>query len=211
MKELLVKQIMQVKDRLLKKNKSRKAIILVFFVLFSNSVLGEEGLNENIIRYLNSIENFSASFLQSDDQTIEEGKLFIGKTRARVEYNNPSKIVLILAEKKAMYYNYDLDEVEFFNPRNTSAWFFYEIFKNPLSLKGSEIIIEDSVIEVLKSGNHQDQNYKLKIIFENNPLLIRKIYLEFEDIKITVSMYDHKMGESFGRNFFRLIPPKTVN
>ena len=27
-----------------------------------------------------------------------------------------------------MYYNYDLDEDEFFNPKDTSAWFF-EILK----------------------------------------------------------------------------------
>ena len=28
-------------------------------------------------------------------------------------------------------YNYDLEEEEFFNPKNTSAWFFYDIFRNP--------------------------------------------------------------------------------
>ena len=49
------------------------------------------------------------------------------------------KILIILDENKAMYYNYDLDEDEFFNPKDTSAWFFFEIFKNPKIFLKSEI------------------------------------------------------------------------
>ena len=38
-----------------------------------------------------------------------------------------------------MYYNYELEEDEFFNPKNTNAWFFYDIFRNPHFFKDSSI------------------------------------------------------------------------
>ena len=50
---------------------------------------------------------------------------------------------------KAMYYDYELEEDEFFNPKNTNAWFFYDIFRNPyffedgkIKLKNNELILE---------------------------------------------------------------------
>ena len=36
----------------------------------------------------------------------------------------PNKILIILDEDKAMYYDYELEEDEFFDPKNTSSWFF---------------------------------------------------------------------------------------
>ena len=47
-----------------------------------------------------------------------------------MEYTKPSKILIILDEDKAMYYNYDLEEDEFFDPRKTSAWFIDDVFNN---------------------------------------------------------------------------------
>ena len=49
-----------------------------------------------------------------------------------------------------MYYNYDLEEDEFFNPKNTNAWFFYDIFRNPfffedgtpIKEKNNQLILE---------------------------------------------------------------------
>ena len=38
--------------------------------------------------------------------------------------------MIVLDQDRGMYYNYELDEDEFFNPKDTSAWFFFEIFKN---------------------------------------------------------------------------------
>ena len=70
----------------------------------------------------------------------------------RAEYLYPSKILIILDEDKAMYYNYELEEDEFFNPKQTNAWFFYDIFRNPyyfedskIMMKNNEIILEKEV------------------------------------------------------------------
>ena len=49
---------------------------------------------------------------------------YILEQRVRVEYDYPTKILIILDENKAMYYDYELNEDEFFDPKKTIAWFF---------------------------------------------------------------------------------------
>ena len=50
-----------------------------------------------------------------------------------------------------MYYNYDLDEDEFFDPRDTSAWFF-EIFNNLDFFVNSKISIDENNIIIKKEA-----------------------------------------------------------
>ena len=108
--------------------------ITIFFLLFFKSALGVDDKNR-VLNYLKSLKNFSASFIQNDGVSLSEGKVYIGEKRVRAEYLSPTKILIVLDNDKAMYYNYDLEEDEFFNPKNTNAWFFYDIFRNPYFLK----------------------------------------------------------------------------
>jgi hypothetical protein len=114
----------------LKKNKNLYYIILVIIFSFKNSLAADDNINQ-IIKYLSSINNFSVSFIQEDVDNISEGKISVGDQRIRVDYLSPSKIIIILSKNKGMYYNIELDEDEFFDTRDTSAWFFFEIFNNP--------------------------------------------------------------------------------
>ena len=63
------------------------------------------------------LNNFSASFLQNDGKNLSEGKVYIGQERVRAEYFSPNKIFIVLDENKAMYFNYELEEDEFFDPK----------------------------------------------------------------------------------------------
>ena len=194
---------------LLKKINKKKIVFVFLFVFISFKILAKEEKYNEVINYLYSIDNFSANFIQDDGQTIEEGKLFIGQKRTRVQYNNPSKILIILSKNKAMYYNIDLEEVEFFDPKNTYAWFFYEIFQNPDLLKNSRMKQKENFIMITKEGTHDDKEYNLEIYFEDNPLLIRKIILNVDNINLSISIFGHNLNESFERGFFKLIPPKN--
>ena len=115
---------MQVKDMCLKNN-NLFIWIFIFVFFFIKAVFADEKEINNIINYLGGLKLFSSSFIQDDGESISEGKIFIGLKRVRVEYKTPSKILIILEKDKAMYYNYDLDEDEFFNPKDTAAWFFF--------------------------------------------------------------------------------------
>ena len=79
---------------------------------------------------MQNIKSFSANFIQSDGQSIEEGMVYIGKDRIRIDYFNPSKITIVMAQNKAMYVNHELREVQYFNPQDSAAGVFINIFKN---------------------------------------------------------------------------------
>ena len=202
---------MLAKEMLLKKIRLLKFIVFFLPILLFKQTLGSEIKKQEIIQYLENLKFFSSSFIQQNDLSIEEGQLFIGEKRIRVEYSSPSKILIILDENKAMYYNYDLDEDEFFNPKDTSAWFFFEIFKNPNFFLKSKIQTKEKNTLIINKGSFDDENYELIISFEEDPMILRKIKLKIGDTEILLSIFNHKFEEEFENNFFKLINPKILN
>ncbi len=185
---------------------------IVVFLILSHKVDSNTNIKIKILDYLNSLQYFSASFIQNDNATLSEGKVYIGKKRVRVEYFSPSKILIVLDEDKAMYYNYELEEDEFFNPKNTNAWFFYDIFRNPYFFKDSKIVVKDKEIILKKIVfDNEETKYLINIYFENSPVLLRKIEVFANDTFLQISIFDHNYNEDFEKNFFKLINPKLLN
>ena len=197
---------MRVKDMYLKNN-NVFICIFIFIFFFIKAVFADEKEINNIINYLGDLKLFSSSFIQNDGGNISEGEIFIGLKRVRVEYKTPSKILIILEKDKAMYYNYDLDEDEFFNPKDTAAWFFFDIFNNPEFFYESTLIKEKNYIIIKKEENNEIGEYSLDVYFENNPLLIRKIALNYQDIQLVLSIFNHTYNKEYDKNFFKLINP----
>ena len=204
--ELFQRQIIQEKDMFLKKN---SFVIIVFFnlLILGNSVIAKDNLTNKAIDYLERLNFFSASFIQDDGLSISEGKFFIGMDRIRVEYDTPSKILIILDKDKAMYYNYELDEDEFFNPQNTSAWFFFDIFNNPDFFSDSVTNSADNYFVLKKEIINELGQHKIIVYFENNPFLIRKIEIISDEVMLNISVFNHNHNENFNKNFFKLINP----
>ena len=123
---------MRVKDMFLRNEQLIINFFIIIYFLFSSNAYSTSNDKIEVLNYLNSLKNFSANFIQNDGEVLSEGKVYIGTKRVRAEYLSPTKILVILDKEKAMYYNYELEEDEFFNPKNTNAWFFYDIFRNPL-------------------------------------------------------------------------------
>tara|TARA_A100001011_G_scaffold99627_1_gene105043 strand:- start:36589 stop:37191 length:603 start_codon:yes stop_codon:yes gene_type:complete len=192
--------------------KNKYIFLTLFFIFIIKSSLASERNNlTNVIDHLSNLNNFSVSFLQNNNQEISEGKISIGNKRVRVDYKTPTKILIILDKDKAMYYNYDLDEDEFFNPKETSAWFFFEIFNNLNFLLDSEIKTKEKNIILRKEGLANNEKYTLKIYLENKPILLRKVELILENEKMTLSFFDHNYNENFPLKFFKLINPTFFN
>ena len=165
-----------------------------------------------VLDNLNSLKNFSASFLQYDGENLSEGKVFIGEKRVRAEYLLPSKILIILDEDKGMYYNYDLEEDEFVNPKNTNAWFFYDIFRNPFFLGDSLMEVKNNEIILVKKGvDNEKRDFLLKVYFENKPLILRGIEVIINKEVIKLSIFNHNYNQEYDKDFFKLINPKLLN
>ena len=130
----------------------------------------------------------------------------------RAEYLFPSKILIVLAEDKAMYYNYELEEDEFFNPKNTNAWFFYDIFRNPYFFENSKITVKNEEVILQKSGvDDEETKYSINVYFENNPVILRKIEVFINDEFFQMSIFNHNYNMDFDKNFFKLINPKLLD
>ena len=193
----------------LKNNKYIIYLCIIIFLNFSYSV--DANTKIKILDYLNSLKYFSASFIQNDNETLSEGMVYIGEKRVRAEYLSPSKILIVLDEDKAMYYNYELEEDEFFNPKNTNAWFFYDIFRNPNFFEDSEIKLKNNEIILEKSGfNNQQTKYLISVYFENNPVILRKIEVYVNDEFLQISIFNHTFNENFDKDFFKLISPRLL-
>ena len=210
--ESFLKLIMLVKDKFLKKDKLiffLKIILLTFLtkILFANTT----DKKDILINYVQNIKNFSANFIQSDGQSIEEGIIYIGKDRIRVDYFNPSKITIVMDQDKAMYVNYDLGEVQYFNPQDSAAGVFINIFKNNLFLDGASIDIKNKNIFLKKEGEIDNEKFTLLILFEKNPNILRKIKLEYNDIYNSVMLSDHNFNAVFDKKFFTLANPFIIN
>ena len=187
-------------------------LFIIFFCLLSPNAYPKENDKDIILNYLNSLKNFSASFLQNDGINISEGKVFIGSKRVRAEYFLPTKILIILDKDKAMYYNYELEEEEFFNPKNTNAWFFYDIFRNKLFFENSFLKIKNNELILEKKGVDKDEKkFLIRLYFEENPLVLRNLEININDEILKLSIYNHKYYEEFDKDFFKLISPKFLN
>ncbi len=196
----------------LKNEKYIFSIIIIIFLLFSHKVYSTNNEKTKILTHLNKLKNFSASFIQTDSENLSEGKVFVGNKRVRAEYFSPTKILIILDENKAMYYNYELEEDEFFNPKNTNAWFFYDIFRNPLFFKDGTIEVKNNELILKKNGlDIEDREFQIKVYFEKSPLVLRAVELKIENEVLKLSVYNHNYNEEFDKNLFKLINPKYFN
>tara|TARA_S200000501_G_C20591861_1_gene641899 strand:- start:77 stop:673 length:597 start_codon:yes stop_codon:yes gene_type:complete len=196
----------------LKNKKVFFCFFIIIFFLFSFKVYSDPNDKTRIINYLDSLQNFSALFLQNDGESFSEGKVYIGERRVRAEYFSPVKILIILDENKAMYYNYELEEDEFFNPKNTNAWFFYEIFRNALFFEDAKIEFKGNELVIEKNGfDIENNSYFLKVYFENNPLVLRKIDVWINQEFLTLSIYNHNYNQEFNKDLFKLINPNFLN
>ena len=196
----------------LKNEKYLLNILIIVCCLFTFKAHSASEDKTEVLNYLSSLSDFSASFLQSDGESLSEGRVYIGKKRVRAEYFLPTKILIILAEDKAMYYDYELEEDEFFNPKNTNAWFFYEIFRNPIFFEDGKIEVKNNELILEKNGiDNEEKNFVIRVLFEKQPLVLRGIEVLINDNGLKLSIYNHNYNEIFDKNFFKLINPKYLN
>ena len=196
----------------LKNEKYLLFIVVIVFYFFASKAFSASEDKADALNYLSSLSDFSASFLQSDGENLSEGMVYIGKKRVRAEYFLQTKILIILDENKAMYYDYTLEEDEFFNPKNTNAWFFYDIFRNPHFFEDGKIAVKNNELLLEKKGiDNEEKNFVIRVLFEKQPLILRRIEVVINYDILKLSIYNHSYNEFFDKNFFKLINPNFLN
>ena len=66
---------------------------------FSQNI-NAENLYEKIFNYNDELKNSSANFIQTNTNYVQEGIIFFGGERIKIDYNKPEKLTIILSDKK---------------------------------------------------------------------------------------------------------------
>ena len=176
---------MQEKEVFLKnKNNILLVLKIIFFfliIILNNSIKANQNiglLKNEIEKYLSEINDFSSSFIQYSDNSFQEGNFFLKKNRLRVEYTSPSNIILIIKENKAMYYNVDLEEVEYFNPKKTAASIFFNFFYNKEFLNDANIELKKNNLYIFQKILINKKENTVTVLFEKSPIKLRKIEIK---------------------------------
>ena len=180
---------------------------LILNILSFQSFANEENYKKRVSDYLLDHKEFSSSFLQVQKDSISEGNLFIKNNRLRVEYFSPSNILFIMSPKKAMYFNKDLQEVEYFNPNKTTAKIFLDLFYNSEFIQNSKIIEGQQFFYLSKEIIIGKTINKVDVYFEDSPLKLRKIEVLNDSEKMIFTIINPNHNPELKNDMFSMAHP----
>ena len=194
----------------------KNKVAIFTYIIFSVSILtcflakaNEENKNYRlkISEYLSNNKEFASSFIQYNDDSFQEGEFFLKKNRLRIEYSAPTKIVFVIKDSNAMYYNLDLKEVEYFNPKNTVAKIFFDFFYDKKFLEDINFNNENNSFNFIKRIKIKDEIYNIKIIFEKSPIKLRKIEINNSEGFISFTIINANYNPDLDDKIFSLANP----
>ena len=106
-----------------------------------------------------------------------------------------------------MYYNVDLEEVQYFNPKNTIAEIFFNLFYDLSFLDEVEISLDKTHFTLTKEQKIDDEKNIIKIIFERSPLIMRKIEVTNSNGVTTFGITDQNYNPELDDKIFSLANP----
>ena len=198
---------------LLKISKKKLNFLLPFlfivFLLPNQSNGNQTILSSKISNYFFKINNFTSKFIQSDSEGIQEGNIYLSNKvkRIKIHYNEPTNIVFVLKNNKAMYFNVDLEEVEYFNTKNSIADIFFKVFYDEEFFYNSTIIEKKNTIEIKKTIIVNEEEREILIFFEKNPLIIKQIKIKENEGYRVMTFVNPNFNISFKKNFFSIANP----
>ena len=183
-------------------------VIKVCFLFFCQNIFAQNSndLLNKINSYFNSLDEFSATFVQQNENSLQEGMIYKNKKRIRVDYITPSRITIILDKNKAMFFNHDLGEVEYFNPKKTIAKIVFDIFNNNFTEKFTNYKKEGALSKFYFSLE-EEILYKIEVVFETLPLQLRLVKIDTTEEILSFGLRDHNFNDTFDKNFFSMANP----
>ena len=179
-------------------------LIFLIFIFFSK-VLVAETITSKIINYNTNLINSSALFIQNDGIEIQEGEIYFGSDRIKINYKYPQRITIILTERKGVYINHSLKESQYFNTKKSFVRFFFKLIKDNEFVRKPKV--EEGFIKIDDSFFIDDLYYQITILYESKPIKIRKIIILEDNLNLEISFFDHKSLEFFDKKFFSMTDP----
>ncbi|MDC0193200.1 outer-membrane lipoprotein carrier protein LolA [Pelagibacteraceae bacterium] len=194
---------MQAKDKFLEKIN----FLILLMSLFFSHALYAENVYEKIFNYNDKLKNSSVNFIQTNLNDVQEGVIFFGDKRIKINYKKPQKITIILSEKKGIYINHELEESQFFATKNSYIKFLFDVFHKKKYLKNITIEESDDKIEIIDKFKLDNTLYNIKLIYENEPIKLRRLEINDDDKKTQMGFFNHSLEKNFENKFFSMADP----
>jgi len=192
----------------------KKNSIIFCFIFFSTLFAcsptfseEEDQIKIKLEKYLLNSSEISSDFIQINENEIQEGRFYLKKNRLRIEYLTPSKIVFVIKKNKAMYFNVDLSEVQYFNPKKTVAEFFFNLFYKKNFLDDAEITLDKNFFSLKKNITIQDEDNLIQVFFEKSPLKLRKVELINSQGSVSFGITNINYNPNLNDKLFSLANP----
>ena len=106
-----------------------------------------------------------------------------------------------------MYINHSIKESEFFGTKNSYIKFFFDVFHNKKYLESLTVTESDHQIEISEKIKLNNILYKIKLIYENEPINLRRLEILDNNEKTQMGFFNHRSKQIFEKNFFSMVDP----
>ena len=170
---------------------------------------------QRIQDYLNNIHTLQSRFEQvSNDGGVATGTLYLSRPgKMRVEYDPPVPILLVATDNRIWYYDKKLQQVSFFDLKDTPAWFLLQ----PNVRFGGDISVSDLKHDpgVLRVTVNEAKNPSLgqaTLVMSDKPLELRKWQIvDAQRKQVTVTLDDPHYGAPLSPQLFYWTDPRPPN
>lgn len=188
----------------------KKQIAFLLGFLFWSMVAHAQSA-ENIRKiedYLNNIKSMEATFVQmASNGATAEGRLFIRKpNKIRMEYADPTNVLIVGDGDFIVYNDLDLDQVTHINYDDIPASL---ILANDIKIDGKKIKIADFYQDAGSTSITLDYADKgelgpITLVFSNSPMELKQWKIvDPQSVEVTVSLYDAKKDSALDDNIFK--------
>ena len=187
-----------------------KKFFLTFFVLlFSLDVHAQSSENlQKIESYLNNIKSLEATFVQmASNGATAEGRLFIKKpNKIRMEYAEPTNVLIVGDGNFIVYNDLDLDQVTHIDYEDIPASL---ILSNLIKIDGKDLKVLDFYQDSGSTSITLDYAKKgdigpITLVFSNNPLELKQWKnVDPQSVEVTVSLSDIKKDIDLDDSVFK--------
>ena len=189
--------------------------IAICIGLATNQALAQKNQDlQTIEQYLNSIKNLEADFVQtSSNGGTAEGKIYIAKpNKVRMEYDDPTSVLIVGDGNYIVYHDKDLDQVTHIDYDDIPASL---ILANDIKIDGKNIkatnFYQDAgITSVTLDYKEKGDIGPSTLTFSNNPLELKQWKIvDPQNIEVKVSLYNIIQDGELDNSMFKFKDKKA--
>jgi chaperone LolA len=187
----------------------KKYLFALFALFLCGHAQAQSAENlQRIENYLNNIKSMEATFVQmASNGATAEGRLFIKKpNKIRMEYAEPTNVLIVGDGNFIVYNDLDLDQVTHINYSDIPASL---ILSNEIKIDGQKLKVIDFYQDSGSTSITLDYADKgdigpITLVFSNNPLELKQWKIvDPQSVEVSVSLYDAKKDIEISDDVFK--------